>query len=244
MKIRLLTCVLLLGAALSAQQVTVVNGASFRTETTGGSWASALGNFTGVTNMTASQSPIPKTLNGVTVTVNGIEAPVYFVSATQVNFLMPYAVEPGIRPVVVRTAGGTFNGNARVLRTAPGVFVQDTAAPPKGAVLNQDSSLNTSSALARRGEVIQIYGTGAGRYTGGTFEDGAPVSGLISSVSTPQVFMGGVEARVQFSGLTPGLAGVWQVNVFIPDNSFITGRVPVVVFMDGVESNEVGVFVQ
>ncbi len=220
-----------------------MNGASFRPETTGGAWAAAAGNFANVTNTTASSLPIPKTLNGVTVKVDGVDAPVYFVSAAQINFLIPYSVQPGVRPVVVTTPAGAQNGTVRVLRAAPGIFVQDTANPPKGAILNQNSSLNTQGNPAKRGEVIQIYGTGAGRFQG-TVEDGVATTGLISSVSTPQVFVGGVEAKVQFSGLTPGLAGLWQVNVFIPDNGFIKGRVPMQVFVDGIGSNEVGVFVQ
>jgi uncharacterized protein (TIGR03437 family) len=241
---RIVLSALVLSTVLGAQQVTVVNGASFRPETTGGAWATAGGNFANVTNLTATTLPIPKTLNGVTVTVDGIEAPVYFVSAAQINFLIPYAVRPGLKPVVVRTAAGTQNGTVRILRAAPAIFVQDSANPPKGAILNQNSSLNTSSNAARRGEVIQIYGTGAGEFQGGTVVDGAAVTGLLSSVSVPQVFIGGVEARVQFSGLTPGLAGLWQVNAFVPESGFLTGRVPVRVFIDGIDSNEVGVFVQ
>jgi uncharacterized protein (TIGR03437 family) len=53
-----------------------------------------------------------------------------------------------------------------------------------------------------------------------------------------------VEAQVQFSGLNPDAPGLWQINVFVPDRPFITGRVPVRVFMDGVDSNEVALFVQ
>jgi uncharacterized protein (TIGR03437 family) len=242
---KLATTALLAATEVYAQQaVTVVNGASFRPEIAGGSWATASGAFANVSNTTASASPIPKTLSGVTVTVGGVESPVYFVSATQINFLVPYAVQPGLRPVVVKTASATLEGSARVLKSAPGIFAQDAANPPKGAILNKNSSLNTQANPAQRGEVIQIYGTGAGQITGGTVFDGAPVSGLLSSTSLPQVFVGGAEAKVQFSGLTPGLAGIWQVNAFVPDNGFVKGRVPVVVFIDGIHSNEVGVFVQ
>jgi uncharacterized protein (TIGR03437 family) len=53
-----------------------------------------------------------------------------------------------------------------------------------------------------------------------------------------------VQATVLFSGLTPTIAGLWQINVTVPDQPAISGRVPVVVFMDGVDSNEVAVFVQ
>src|SRR5262245_55099937 len=107
---RLASLALILGATLLAQQITVVNGASFQPQTTGGSWATATGNFANVATTTASTMPIPKTLNGVTVTVDGVDAPVYFVSATQINFLVPYQTQPGLKPVVVKTAGATLNG--------------------------------------------------------------------------------------------------------------------------------------
>ena len=76
-------------------------------------------------------------------------------------------------------------------------------------------------------------------------DDGAlaPSDPLATTTSTPQVFIGGVEAAVQYSGLAPQLVGVWQVNAVIPDESFLSGHVPVIVFIDGVDSNEVGIFV-
>jgi len=230
---------------VTAQSVVVVNGASFRPEVSAGSWATAGGSFGTVANTTATAFPIPTTLNGVTVIVDGVAAPVYFVSGTQINFLVPYATQPGIRPVQVKTAASTLSGSVKVLSAAPGVFTQDTAIPPKGAIRNQDSSLNTSSSPAKRGEVIQIFGTGPGAVST-TPGDGAAVgsSPLVSSKSTPQVFIGGIEATVQFSGLTPGQTGLWQVNAFVPNQGFLTGRVPVQVFIDGVDSNEVTVFVQ
>jgi uncharacterized protein (TIGR03437 family) len=123
------------------------------------------------------------------------------------------------------------------------VFVQDTATPPKGAILNQNSTLNTSSNTARRGEVIQIFGTGPGSLSA-VPSDGAAVGATVTTKSVPQVFIGGVEATVQFSGLTSGQIGLWQVNATIPNQPFVTGRVPVQVFIDGVDSNEVTVFVQ
>jgi uncharacterized protein (TIGR03437 family) len=229
-------------------QVTVINGASFRLEqpVSAGSWASAFGSFSGVSTTVGTVFPIPKTLGGVTVTVDGSEAPVYFVSSGQINFLIPAAVAPGIRPVQVRTPSATVNGSVRVITSGPGLFVKDasTDRPPKGAILNQDSTENTSSNLARRGQVIQIYGTGPGRPSA-PIADGAlsPASPLVRTLSTPQVFIAGVEAEVQFSGMAPDLVGVWQINAFVPDRPFISGRVPVVVFMDGVDSNEVTIFV-
>ena len=238
-----LLAVHLMAPGASAQGVVVVNGASFRPEVSAGSWATAAGAFGTVANTTATAFPIPTTLNGVSVTVDSVPAPVYFVSANQINCLVPYAVAPGVRPVQVKTAASSFTGVVKVLSAAPGVFVQDTAAPPKGAILNQNNSLNSSSSPARRGEVIQIFGTGPGAVSAAP-GDGAPVSQLVTTKSTPQVFIGGIEATVQFSGLTSGQTGLWQVNAVIPNQTFLTGRVPVQVFIDGVDSNEVTVVVQ
>jgi len=224
----------------------VLNGASFRPEqpVTPGSWASAFGTFTGVTQTTATVFPLAKTLGGVTVTVDGTDAAVYFVSAGQINFLIPYATVPGVRTIQVKTPSATVNGSVRVITSGPGLFVKDTATR-KGAILNEDSTENTSSNMARRGQVIQIYGTGPGALSA-AIADGALAPStppLVTTKSTPQVLIGGVEATVQFTGMAPGLVGVWQVNVFIPDKAFISGRVPVFLSMDGVDSNEVTIFV-
>lgn len=234
-------------AGLQAQ-VAVVNGASFRPEqaVTNGSWASAFGNFAGVTATTAPGFPVPKTLGGVVVNVAGIDAPVYYVSTTVINFLVPYAAPAGVQPIQVRTAAGNVSGTMRIVPSGPGLFIKDSTQqqPPKGAVLNQNSAENTSTATARRGEVIQIYATGPGALTAPA-EDGVapPSSPLIGTRSAVQVYIAGVQAVVQFSGLAPGLPGVWQVNATLPDRPFITGRVPVRVFVDGVDSNEVTIFV-
>lgn len=228
-------------------QVTVLNGASFRTDqpVAAGSWATAFGAFAGVTNTQASDVPLPKTLGGVTVTVDGIEAPLYFVSATQLNFLIPGAATAGLKDVSVRTAGATLTGRVRVVTTGPGLFTKDNSiSPPRGAVLNQDSAENTQNAPARRGQVVQIFATGPGAVSA-TVADGAnaPATSLVNTRSTPQVFIGGVSANVQFSGLAPNLIGLWQINAFVPEQPFVAGRVPVRVFMDGVDSNEVSIFV-
>jgi len=242
MRSLVLAAVLASCGALQAQ-VTVLNGASFQVgqPLTAGSWAAAFGTFPGVTQTVANALPIPTTLGGVTVSINGVAAPVYFISPTQINFLMPFAVSPGVRNVEIKTSSATLTGSVRVMSAAPGIFSN----PAGGAVLNQDGSLNTDSVRARRGQVIQIYATGPGALSQ-PIADGAaaPSSPLVTTTSTPDVYVGGVPASVQFSGMAPGFAGLWQVNVVVPDRAFITGKVPLQVFMDGVDSNEVTIFVQ
>src|SRR5262249_54517169 len=132
-------CAAVVACGTLQAQVTVINGASFRTEqpVAAGSWASAFGTFTGVTSTTATTVPFPKTLGGVAVSIDGVDAPVYFVSSGQINFLVPNGVTPGLKDVQVRTGAGNVNGTVRVISTGPGLFVKDTTTqrPPKGAIL-------------------------------------------------------------------------------------------------------------
>jgi uncharacterized protein (TIGR03437 family) len=238
---------LLLSSGLQAQ-VTVVNNASFRGDqpVSAGSWAAAFGTFTNVAATTAAAFPLPKTLGGVTVKVDGVDAALYDVRATQITFLIPGAVAPGVRPVQIATGSSTITGNVRIMTSAPGLFTKDTQNPPRGAVRNQDGfTENNQSSPANRGEVISIFGTGPGDLTSPVADGAAPGgSPLVRTRSTPQVFIGGVEAQVQFSGLNPNAPGLWQVNAMVPSQTFVTGRTAVRVFVDGVDSNEVTIFVQ
>jgi uncharacterized protein (TIGR03437 family) len=232
---------------LSAQ-VAIVNNASFRGDqpVAAGSWVAAFGTFAGVSATTATAFPLPKALGGVKVTVAGVDSALYDVRSSQLTFLIPYSVAPGLQPVSIATASGTVTGTVRVISTAPGLFTKDTQVPPKGAIRNQDGATeNSSSAPAKRGEIISIYATGPGALSSAVQDGAAPgATPLVNTKSTPQVYIGGVEAQVQFSGLNPDAPGLWQINAFVPAQSFVTGRVPVKVFMDGVDSNEVYVFVQ
>jgi uncharacterized protein (TIGR03437 family) len=234
-------------AGLKAQ-ISVTNGASFRLDQplAAGSWATAKGTFTGVADALAPSFPVPKSLGGVSVSVDGVDAPVYFVSAGQINFLIPYGASPGLRSIQIKTPSGSVTGSVRIISAAPGLFTKDTQSPPRAAVRNQDGvTENNSSTPTKRGDVISIYATGPGQLSRQPPDGAAPgASPLVTTVSKPQVFIGGVETQVQFSGLNSDAPGLWQINAVVPDLPFITGRVAVRVFMDGVDSNEVAIFVQ
>jgi uncharacterized protein (TIGR03437 family) len=175
-----------------------------------------------------------------------VDAPLYDVRATQITFLIPYATTAGIHPVQITLSNTTVTGSVRVIGTAPGLFTKDAQLPPRGAIRNQDGvTENAPSAPAKRGDVISIYATGPGTLSRQVADGAAPgATPLAATTSTPQVYIGGVAAQVQFSGLNPDAPGLWQINAVIPNLSFLNGRIPVRVFMDGVDSNEVTVFVQ
>ena len=236
-------------AGLQAQ-VTVSNGASFRTDqpVTAGSWAVALGDFSGVSAQTAQALPLGNNLGGVSITVDGQDAPIYYVSATQVNFLIPGAVTVGLKNVVITYPGGTINGTVQVANAGPGLFVDftDSGTPISGRIVNaqQGAVINGPSTPAIRGEVVSIYGTGPGAFDRQVDDGAAPGTPSANTVSTPQVQIAGVQVPVSFSGLNSLAPGLWQINVTIPSDLPATGRLSLVVFSDGVDSNEVAIFVQ
>ncbi len=49
--------------------------------------------------------PLPSTLAGVSVTVNGLKAPLVYVSPVQINAQLPYEIEPGTAIVAVTVNG-------------------------------------------------------------------------------------------------------------------------------------------
>ncbi len=245
-----------------------VNGASFRAaETAPGELLSAFGaGFpNGVTSDQGVTSfPLPTTLNGVSVRVNGILAPLLYVGvgsrfgsngAFQINYQLPFETAPGIAFVEVLYNGvAVTNEFLTVLANAPGLFSFTGDGAGQAAVLNQDYQPNGAARPEARGRVIQIYatGTGAALLDNATRLTALPATGtappgdgskLYVTNFTPTVTIGGVAATVEFSGLAPGFVGLWQINARLPANAPTGNAVPLVIGANGRNSNQTTVAV-
>jgi uncharacterized protein (TIGR03437 family) len=183
---------------------------------------------------------IDTTLSGVQVLFGTTAAPLLYVSATQINAIVPYEVVGTSTTLKVSYSGATSSGTAlQVAGSAPGIFTLNQSGSGPGAILNQDSSINTAANPAARGSIIQIFATGEGQTVP------AGITGGINGVNTPTlpkpvgavtVTVGGVSAQVVYQGAAPGsVAGLFQVNVFVP-NSVQSGNVPVVITVGSVSS--------
>jgi uncharacterized protein (TIGR03437 family) len=199
-----------------------------------GSVVSIFGKFTGSQTASAGGYPLPLKLGVTDVLIDGKAAPLYYASPGQVNLQLPAGQAVGQALAEVR-AGGQVTGRApvTVVSSAPGIF----------AAVNQDGNVNSPTAAARRGEVLHIFGTGAGAVTPAV-DDGmpAPAQPLSSGAVTPNVFLGERQLTVLFSGLAPGLAGVWQIDALIPADASTGPAIPLVV-VNGIISNTVMVTV-
>lgn len=185
---------------------------------------------------------LPTSLDGVSVTVNGKAAYVYFISPSQVNVLAPDDGATGPVAVQVTTLQGASNSfTAKKQLVAPALFnyaqvggrysvIQasgtfDLVGPP--------GTLGSAVAtfLAAPGETVVLYATGLG-----PVQSGQPTGKLVDTASPLQlpadVSMGGVKATVLFAGLIG--AGLYQINAIVPD--LPAGDAPVVVNVNGTAS--------
>ena len=205
--------------------------------------------------------PMPKTLADEEVLFNGAAAPLYFVSPGQVNFLVPMSAPvTGTADVeIVQVSTGQVLGAASVAMApvSPAIFCGASGGCLlnggfyQAAVLNQDYSVNSATNPAARGSIISIYCTGQGAL------DNAPADGAAAGTSplsttpqTPRVaigtnFVDDIPTQtgdptngkwVTYSGLAPGFAGLWQINVQIPMATVPSVQVPIAIQYDGVGS--------
>jgi uncharacterized protein (TIGR03437 family) len=225
-----------------------VNAASFGSPISPGAWATVFGDFPGVSTQTAAALPFPTSLDSVQVQVNGVAAPLLVVSPSQINFQVPSGTAAGNAQISISIPGqDAVTGSAQVVSSSPGMFLADFLNLSRpGAVLNENDQLTSATVPAKHNEVIQIYATGAGPLTQSVADGGAaPFSPLAETITQPRVFIGSEEATVEWSGLAPGCAGLWQINALIPDVASITGLVSVVVVAPGgYASNAVTIWVE
>lgn len=221
----------------------IVNAASFAPGAlaAAGELVSIFGsNFGVATPLSASNLPLPTVMGGVKVIMGGIAAPLIFVSAGQINCQVPYELAGQGSVQVVVQSGTTSSPPATqaLALAAPGVFTVTLNGRTQGAILNQDSALNTPANPAKPGDIVQIFATGPGPLTGGPKSgEAAPSSPPATTQTLPVVTIGGKPAQVSFSGLTPGLVGLWQINATVPTDVPISDVVTVQVQQGGATSN-------
>jgi adhesin/invasin len=158
--------------------------------------------------------PLPTTLGGVQVFVNGVPAALFFVSPTQINFQMPVAAGTGSLDIVVVNGAEVSDIVEAVVRTqVPGMFAfvaSDGVATP--VVTHADGSVVTPENPARPGEVLVGYLTGAEISPQPPDGVAAAADPLSLTVDPAEVTVGGEAATTLFSGATPGFVGLIQVN--------------------------------
>jgi uncharacterized protein (TIGR03437 family) len=169
-----------------------------------GSLVSLFGKFTGSATGQAQAYPLPRKIGETEVFVDGKAVPLLYASSGQINFQLPAGTAAGQTVAEVRVgAQPVTRTTVTVIPNAPGLFV----------VANADGSVNSAANPAKRGESLTIYGTGQGAVDPPVEDGAAAGTPLSTSTVAPLAFLAGQQMAVQFSGLAPGFAGLWQINV-------------------------------
>ncbi len=227
----------LTGSGVFLNPTGVVNAASSAPFTAGianGELLTLYGSNLAAATVVAPGIPFPKTLGGVTVSVNGLAAPIYYVSAGQISVIVPYGNTFGVAQIQVTNNGVPSNVVTQfVNNTAAGVFTVPPGGVGYGAMVHNDTGKLVSKANpAVAGEYVQAFVTGLG----GVFpqiDDGAAGPAGPLSYSTYfntdvtknqiRVLVGGVSAPVFYAGLAPYLAGLYQISFQVPATGLTSG---------------------
>ncbi len=192
--------------------------------------------------------PWPFTLGGVTVTIGGGPAPLYYVSPVVVVFQVPLFSGPGpYRVPLVLTVGTrsvTINVIVQAYSPAIVTYSYDGSGQAKTVIaLTRQPAAPVgafpNSRPAHIGEYVTIYATGLGNVSNRPpLGSPSPSDPLARSLVNPTVTIGGVPATdIQFSGLAPTLVGVFVVNARIPAGTPLGDAVPITLSIGGLTSN-------
>lgn len=159
---------------------------------------------------------LPVEMNFVRVYVNGYPAPMLYVDPWQINFLIPSNLIPG--PAVIQVLSGIYGPEVTVtlVDAAPALFPM-----AGGYAIATDASgkLLTADAPAHPGDTVVVYVTGLG-YTSPNPGLGAIPNSAWPAVAAVKVALNGTAldpVRIKYAGVTPGSAGLYQVNLVLPD---------------------------
>jgi uncharacterized protein (TIGR03437 family) len=194
--------------------------------------------------------PYPPILGGAQVWLGGKPLPLELTASGQINAVVPYDVPVDtVAPLVVEQGGSySLPETVRVIAAHPGVFTQDQSGKGAGAIMvvkpDGTQFLNAPSAPASVGDALVIYCTGLGQVDQAVEAGSAAPASLSQTTATVTATVGGQPAQVFFSGLTPGYAGLYQVNVIVPSGVTPGANVPVVLAEAGASSPEVTVAIR
>jgi len=161
---------------------------------------------------------LPKQLDGVSATVNGKGAYVYYISPTQVNILTPPDAMQGQVLVQLTNGANTSAAFAVIAQVeSPSFFVIGggpyvAAEHANGSYLGPASLYPGVTTPAQPGETVVLYGNGFGVTSTPVVSGSTVQSGSLPTM--PAIRIGGIPAVVQFAGLVA--PGEFQINVVVP----------------------------
>ena len=193
------------------------NAASFRQVYAPGMIMSVFGALLANSTQSPAVLPLPTQFAGVAATVNGVAAPLYYISPSQINLQIPYATAAGTASLRITFNAQTSVTNITIAFNSPGIFTN----PANGAPVPDQT--------AKRGQTVTLYITGEGAVTPQPATGSLPLPGT-TPVPTQQVkvSVGGVTAPTTYVGVPSWSIGATQINYTVPLTAPL-GAQPVIV---------------
>jgi uncharacterized protein (TIGR03437 family) len=184
---------------------------------------------------------LPPELNFARVYVQDQPVGMLFVSPSQINFVLPGVELPG--DVTVRVVTEGISGpyiTVTLVPAAPALFPQGSGYAIATSAVNQ---LLTAANPAHAGDTIVIYLTGLGVTTPNPSASEIPNYAALmipATLSSLRVTLAGAAVDptlIKYAGLTPGSAGLYQINLYIPSG---TGTDPEIQVFAGTVASQAG----
>jgi len=184
----------------------------------------------------AGQVPLPKGLGDVCMYANSLALPTLFVSPNQINAQLPFNIPASASIAINNSHGQSAAFDFAVKPIAPAVF--RTGNGNSVIVRTVDGKLITDQTPIHLDQVLNIYMTGLGAVnTPVRTGDASPFQPLAETISKPTITIGGASIFTLWSGLAPGLVGVYQVNAQVPFHHIPTGyNIPFTITLGGVST--------
>jgi len=186
-------------------------------------------------------APYPTRAGNTRVEVNGVEAPLYRVSPTEITFITPWELSGA--DAVVNVIRSDVPGIERLVPRADALPYIFTSSGTTAYALHQNGTLVTAAAPARTNETIDLFATGLGAVMVPPDTGAAPASGWqAATVFTPSLLVGGIATTPVSSQVEPGMVAVYRIRVTIP--AVAAGVQPLDMIVAGTPSNRVTLPVQ
>jgi uncharacterized protein (TIGR03437 family) len=165
------------------------------------------------------------------VLINGVAAPILYADRAQINAQVPFEIRPGSATLAI---SGASPITLEIAAAAPGILVD----PDTKYAVAQDTAgalINARNPIAA-GQYVTLYLTGQGLLdhslsTGAA----APSEPLARPLAAVTATVAGIAAPISFAGMAPGLIGVLQVNLLIPDVA--SGDTRLAIAIGGIDAN-------
>jgi uncharacterized protein (TIGR03437 family) len=196
---------------------------------------------------TFSSTPLSTLMGGTCVTLNTQPLPLFMTSPGQINAQIPPETAAGRYSLVIRSTdkkAASQTQNITVTKYAPAIFADP--ASRMAAIFHQDGRPVSNDAPAKRDEPLMLFATGLGVTKGPKVTSGNPApSSPLAVTDNVEVFFGDPTIKeagiiVDWSGLTPGFVGVYQVNLRVPGAHLRGDALPVTLRIGGVNSQKTG----